>query len=60
MDFVRDASIFAALTGGLRRRSVPRYAAQLIQGVNRYVQGLHVLRKDTRIPCSSLSHSCQR
>ena len=52
MDFVRDASIFAALTGGLRQRLVPRYAAQLIHGVNRSVQGLHVLRKDTRIPCS--------
>ena len=40
MDFARDASIFAALTGGLRRRSVPRDAAQLIHGVNRLRAGI--------------------
>jgi hypothetical protein len=44
MDFVRDASIFAPLTGGLRQRSVTAAGLRRDHGAIRYVQGLHVLR----------------
>src|SRR4051812_47396533 len=54
MDFARDASIFAALTGGLRRRLVPRYRGAIDSWSESFRAGMHVPRMDTRTSCSSL------